>query len=36
VRPSLGSVGDYFDNAMCDNFFAMLECELLERHRFKT
>jgi putative transposase len=36
VRPSLGSVGDAYDNAMCESFFATLECELLERHRFKT
>jgi putative transposase len=31
VRPSMGSVGDCFDNAMCESFFATLECELLER-----
>jgi len=36
VRPSMGSVGDCFDNAMCESFFATLECELLERNRFKT
>jgi len=36
VRPSMGSVGDCFDNALCESFFATLECELLERHRFKT
>ena len=36
VRPSMGSVGDCFDNAMCESFFATLECELLARHRFKT
>lgn len=36
VRPSMGSVGDCFDNAMCESFFATLECELLERHRFPT
>jgi len=36
VRPSMGSVGDCFDNAMCESFFATLECELLERRRFKT
>jgi transposase InsO family protein len=29
VRPSMGSVGDCFDNAMCESFFAILECELL-------
>jgi putative transposase len=36
VRPSMGSVGDCFDNAMCESFFATLECELLDRHRFAT
>ena len=36
VRPSMGSVGDCFDNAMCESFFATLECELLARHRFRT
>jgi len=36
VRPSMGSVGDCFDNAMAESFFATLECELLERRRFKT
>jgi putative transposase len=36
VRPSTGSVGDCFDNAMAESFFATLECELLDRYRFKT
>lgn len=36
VRPSMGSIGDCFDNAMAESFFASLECELLERHHFKT
>jgi len=36
VRPSMGSVGDCFDNAMCESFFATLECELLDRRTFKT
>lgn len=36
VRPSMGSVGDCFDNAMCESFFATLECELLERESFRT
>jgi len=31
VRPSMGSVGDCYDNAMCESFFATLECELLDR-----
>jgi hypothetical protein len=36
VRPSMGSVGDAYDNAMCESFFATLECELLAQSRFKT
>jgi putative transposase len=36
VRPSMGSVGDAYDNAMCESFFATLECELLARNRFTT
>jgi putative transposase len=35
-RPSMGSVGDCFDNAMCESFFATLECELLDREHFAT
>jgi len=35
IRPSMGSVGDAYDNAMCESFNATLECELLVRHRFK-
>ena len=33
VRPSTGSVGDAYDNAMCESFFATLECELIDRRR---
>ena len=36
VRPSTGSVGDCYDNAMCESFFASLECELLQKRRFRT
>jgi putative transposase len=36
VRPSMGSVGDAYDNAMCESFFATLECELLWRTRFRN
>ncbi|HET7077209.1 MAG TPA: IS3 family transposase [Chloroflexia bacterium] len=36
VRPSMGSVGDAYDNALCESFFATLECELLERRRFAS
>ena len=31
VRPSMGTVGDAYDNAMAESFFASLECELLKR-----
>ena len=31
VRPSMGSVGDCYDNALCESFFATLECELIDR-----
>jgi putative transposase len=36
VRPSRGSVDDCYDNAMAESFFATLECELLDRRRFRT
>jgi len=36
IRPSMGSVGDAYDNALCESFFATLECELLARRRFAT
>lgn len=36
VRPSTGSVGDCYDNAMCESFFATLKCELLDRRHFET
>ena len=36
VVQSMGSVGDAYDNAMCESFFATLECELLDRRRFRT
>jgi putative transposase len=36
IRPSMGSVGDAYDNALCESFFASLECELLDRQRFAT
>jgi len=31
----MGSVGDCYDNALCESFFATLECELLDRHSFR-
>ncbi len=36
MRPSMGSVGDAYDNALCESFFATLECELLNRRRFRS
>jgi len=36
IRPSMGTVGDCYDNALCESFFATLECELLDRHTFHT
>jgi putative transposase len=36
VRPSMGSVGDAYDNAMAESFFASLECELIDRRSFQT
>lgn len=36
VMPSMGSVGDAYDNAMAESFFATLERELLSRRRFKS
>ena len=32
----MGSVGDCYDNAMCESFFATLECELIDRQRFHS
>jgi putative transposase len=36
IRPSMGSVGDCYDNAMCESFFATLECELIDRSSFRN
>ena len=36
VRPSMGSVGDAYDNAMAESFFASLECELIDRKTWQT
>ena len=32
----MGSVGDAYDNAMAESFFASLECELIARRSWKT
>ena len=36
IRCSMGSVGDCFENAMAESFFATLECELIARQSFHT
>jgi putative transposase len=36
VRPSRGTVGDCYDNALCESFFATLECELLDRRTLRS
>ncbi len=32
----MGTVGDAYDNALAESFFATLECELIDRERFET
>ena len=34
--PSMGSVGDAYDNAMAESLFATLEREVLNRRRFSS
>jgi len=36
VIPSMGSVGDAYDNAMAESFFATLEREVINRRTFKS
>jgi putative transposase len=36
IMPSMGRVGSAYDNAMCESFFATLECELLDRNTYRT
>jgi len=36
VVPSMGATGDCFDNALAESFFATLECELVDRSRWRT
>ena len=36
VRPSMGTVGDAYDNAMAESFFASLECELIARRKWTS
>ena len=36
VSPSMGIVGDAYDNAMAESLFASPECELIARRSWKT
>jgi putative transposase len=36
VRPSIGSVGDAYDNSVAESFFSTLEAELLSRRRLTS
>ena len=32
----MGLAGNCYDNALCESFFATLECELIDRHSFRS
>ncbi len=36
LLPSMGSVGDCYDNAMIESFWSRMQIELLDRQRWKT
>ncbi len=36
LLPSMGSVGDCFDNAMMESFWSRMQVELLDRKRWST
>ncbi len=36
LMPSMGSVGDCYDNAMIESFWSRMQVELLDRQRWKT
>ena len=36
IAVSMGSVGDCYDHALAESFFATLECELIARSRWRT
>jgi putative transposase len=36
IRASMGSVGDCFDHALIESFFASLECELIDQRHWRT
>jgi putative transposase len=36
IQPSMGSVGDSFDNALAENFFSILKVERVYRTTYRT
>jgi len=36
LLPSMGSVGDCYDNAMVESFWSRMQVELLDRQRWRT
>lgn len=36
LQPSMGSVGDCFDNAVMESFWSRMQVELLDRKRWST
>jgi putative transposase len=36
IRASMGSVGDCYDHALIESFFATLECELVDQRHWRT
>ena len=36
IRPSMGSVGDSFDNALAENLFSILKIERVYRQAYRT
>jgi putative transposase len=36
LMPSMGSVGDCYDNSMIEAFWSRMQVELLDRHRWRT
>jgi transposase InsO family protein len=36
IAHSMGFIGDSYDNALAESFFASLECELIDRSRWRS
>lgn len=36
LMPSMGSIGDCYDNSMIESFWSRMQVELLDRRRWKT